>query len=172
MRVLHPQFAFVKRLTKNEFIWPSQSEGHGQMTTVRQLLKGKGHKVFTVSPDQTVLDAIRKMADENIGSLVVCEGTKPIGIITERHYARNVFLKGRASPSTLVRDVMETNVLYATPDQTAEECMAVMTEKRIRHLPVIDQEKLIGIISIGDLVKDIISDQKFTIDQLINLIRT
>jgi CBS domain-containing protein len=140
------------------------------MTTVRQLLNEKGHNVFTVGPDETVFDAIRKMAEENIGSLVVCEGTKPIGIITERHYARNVFLKGRASPSTPVRDVMETQVLFARPDQTANECMAVMSDKRVRHLPVIDQGKLIGIISIGDLVKNIISDQKFTIDQLIHFI--
>ncbi len=140
------------------------------MTTVRQLLNEKGHNIFTVGPDETVFDAISKMAKENIGSLVVCEGTKPIGIITERHYARNVFLKGRASPSTLVRDVMETQVLFARPDQIADECMAVMSDKRVRHLPVMDQGKLIGIISIGDLVKNIISDQKFTIDQLIHYI--
>ncbi len=140
------------------------------MTTVRQLLNEKGHNVFRVGPDETVFDAIRKMAIENIGSLIVCEGTKPIGIITERHYARNVFLKGRASPSTLVRDVMETQVLFARPDQTADECMAVMSDKRVRHLPVMDQGNLIGIISIGDLVKNIISDQKFTIDQLIHYI--
>ena len=140
------------------------------MTTVRQLLKEKGHNIFTVSPSETVFDAIRKMADENIGSLIVCEGTKLVGIITERHYARNVFLKGRASPSTLVQDIMETQVLFAKPDQSIEECMAVMTEKRIRHLPVLDQGKLIGIISIGDLVKNIIRDQKFTIDQLTHFI--
>lgn len=140
------------------------------MTMVRQLLKEKGHNIFTVGPDETVFDAIRKMADENIGSLVVCEGKKLIGIITERHYARNVFLKGRASPSTLVKDVMETQVVFVRPDQTVDECMAVMSEKRVRHLPVMDQEKLIGIISIGDLVKHIISDQKFTIDQLTHFI--
>lgn len=140
------------------------------MTTVRLLLKEKGHNIFTVGPDETVFDAIRKMADENIGSLVVCEGKKLIGIITERHYARNVFLKGRASPSTLVKDVMETQVVFVRPDQTVDECMAVMSEKRVRHLPVMDQGKLIGIISIGDLVKHIISDQKFTIDQLTHFI--
>jgi len=140
------------------------------MTTVQQLLKEKGRDVFTVGPGETVFDAIRKMAEQNVGSLVVCEGQKPVGIITERHYARNVFLKGRASPSTLVRDIMETQVLYATPDQTVDECMAVMSDKRVRHLPVIDQEKLIGIISIGDLVKNIIDDQKFTIEQLTHFI--
>jgi CBS domain-containing protein len=140
------------------------------MTTVRQLLNGKGRDVFTVGPGETVFDAIRKMAEENVGSLVVCEGQEPVGIITERHYARNVFLKGRASPSTLVRDIMETQVLYARPDQTVDECMAVMSDKRVRHLPVIDQGKLIGIISIGDLVKNIIDDQKFTIEQLTHFI--
>jgi len=136
------------------------------MTTVRQLLVEKGHTVFSVGPDDTVYDAIRKMADENIGCLVVCEGNRPVGIITERHYARNVVLKGRGSPTTRVRDIMETKVLYARPEQTVEECMAIMTDKRVRHLPVIDQGKLIGLISIGDLVKSIISDQKFIIDQL------
>ena len=140
------------------------------MTTLRQLLNEKGHTVYTVGPNETVFDAIRKMADQDIGSLVVCEGTKPVGIITERHYARNVFLKGRASPSTRVREVMETQVLFARPEQTVDECMAVMTDKKVRHLPVIDRDKLIGIISIGDLVKNIISDQKFTIEQLIHYV--
>jgi CBS domain-containing protein len=146
---------------------PTSLKGHSYMTTtVRQLLDEKGHNVFTVGSDETVFDAIRKMAEQDIGSLIVCEGTKPIGIITERHYARNVFLKDRALPSTRVGDVMETPVLVVRPDLTTEECMAVMSDKRVRHLPVIDQGKLIGIISIGDLVKSIISDHKFTIDQL------
>ena len=100
------------------------------MTTVLQLLDEKGHDVITVGSDETVFDAIRKMAEKNIGSLVVCEGAKVVGIITERHYARNVFLEGRALPSTRVGDVMETPVLFARPDLTAEECMAVMTDKR------------------------------------------
>jgi CBS domain-containing protein len=136
------------------------------MTTVRQLLDEKGHNVFTVGTDETAFDAIRRMVEENIGSLVVCEGTKPVGIITERHYARNVLLEGRALPSTRVGDVMETPFLFVRPDLTTEECMAVMSDKRVRHLPVIDQGKLVGIISIGDLVKSIISDHKFTIEQL------
>ena len=139
--------------------------------TVRQLLNEKGHDVFTIGPDNTVFEAIQKMADQNAGSLVVIEDGNPIGIITERHYARNVFLKGHASPTTRVRDIMEAKVLYAHLDQTVEECMAVMTEKRVRHLPVIDQDKLIGIVSIGDLVKSIIGDQKFVIDQLNHYIR-
>jgi CBS domain-containing protein len=141
------------------------------MTTIRQLLREKGHKICSVGPESTVFDAIRKMADEDIGSLVVMEGGKIVGIITERHYARNVVLKGRTSPATRVRDIMENKVLYAQPDQSVEECMAIMTDKRVRHLPVIEQGKEIGLVSIGDLVKSIISDQKFTIDQLEHFIR-
>jgi len=140
------------------------------MATIRQLLDKKGQEVFSVRPDETVYDAIKKMADENVGSLTVMEGDKLIGIITERHYARNVVLKGRASPKTLVRDIMETNVVFARPDQSVETCMAIMTEKAVRHLPVIEQGKVVGMISIGDLVKDIISDQTFVIDQLVNFI--
>lgn len=141
------------------------------MTTIRQLLREKGHKICSVGPESTVYDAIRKMADEDIGSLVVIEGGKIVGIITERHYARNVVLKGRTSPATRVRDIMENKVLYAQPDQSVEECMAIMTDKRVRHLPVIEQGKEIGLVSIGDLVKSIISDQKFTIEQLEHFIR-
>lgn len=140
------------------------------MTTVRQLLGEKGHKVFTIGPDDTVFDAISKMAAENVGALVVVDGTRPIGMFTERHYARNVFLKGRASPTTPVQDVMETEVLFAQPDQTVEECMAVMTDRRVRHLPVMEHGKMIGIVSIGDLVKNIISSQTITINQLIHFI--
>src|SRR6266540_2716259 len=131
------------------------------MTTVTQLLAEKGHKVFSVTPDDTVYDAIRKMAEENVGSLLVMEDEKLIGLITERDYARNVILKGRTSPATRVRDIMKTDVLYARPDQSVEGCMAVMTDKKVRHLPVIEQGNVIGVISIGDLVKSIISDQKF-----------
>ncbi len=141
------------------------------MTTVRQLLSGKGDKVHTVSPGDTVYNAIRKMADEDIGSLIVMDDGKIAGIITERHYARNVMLKGRASPSTPVKDIMETNILYVRPDQSVEECMAIMTDKKIRHLPVIENQQMIGLVSIGDLVKNIISDQKFIIDQLEHFIR-
>lgn len=141
------------------------------MTTIRQLLREKGHKICSVGPESTVYDAIRKMADEDIGSLVAMEGGKIVGIITERHYARNVVLKGRTSPATRVRDIMENEVLYAQPDQSVEECMAIMTDKRVRHLPVIEQGKEIGLVSIGDLVKSIISDQKFIIDQLEHFIQ-
>ena len=136
------------------------------MATVRQILDVKGRDVATIGPDDTVFDAIKKMADKNIGSLVVMGGEKIIGIITERHYARNVFLKGKASPNTLVGDIMAKRVICAWPDQSVEECMAVMTDKAVRHLPVLENKHLVGLVSIGDLVKSIISDQKFTIEQL------
>lgn len=141
------------------------------MTTIKQLLDEKGHRVFSVRPNDTVYDAIRKMAEENVGSLLVMEGATIVGLLTERNYARNVALKGRTSPTTPVRDIMETNVLYVRPDRSVEECMAIMTDRRVRHLPVIDGDRLVGIVSIGDLVKSIISDQKFIIDQLEHFIR-
>ncbi len=120
--------------------------------------------------DETVYDCIKKMADKNVGSLTVMEGDNLVGIITERHYARNVVLKGRASPRNPVCDVMETSVVVARPDQSVEECMAIMTEKAVRHLPVVEQGKVVGVISIGDLVKETISDQTFVIDQLVHFI--
>lgn len=136
------------------------------MTTVRQLVDQKGRHVWSIDPDSTVFDAVKKMADKDVGSLVVMEGEKIRGIITERHYARNVVLKGKTSPATPVRDIMETDVIIARPDYTVERCMALMSDKRIRHLPVLDRGTLVGIVSIGDLVKSIIGDQKFMIDQL------
>jgi CBS domain-containing protein len=136
------------------------------MTTIRQLLSEKPGTVYTIHPDSTVFDAIAKMAEHDIGSLVVMDGEKPVGIITERHYARNVVLKGKTSPTTPVRDIMERRVICARPEQTVEQCMALMSEKRVRHLPVLEGKKVIGIVSIGDLVKSIIGDQKFIIEQL------
>ena len=136
------------------------------MTTVQKLLDEKGHEVLSIHPDDSVFDAIQKMANEDVGSLVAIEDDEPVGIFTERLYSRNVFLKGRSSPDTPVRDIMRTHVICARLEQTVEQCMAVMTEKRVRHLPVMDDERLVGIVSIGDLVKSIIADQKFTIEQL------
>jgi CBS domain-containing protein len=136
------------------------------MITIRQLLDQKGNKVESIHPDATVFDAVAKMAENDIGSLVVMVGEELLGIITERHYARNVVLKGKTSPETPVREIMERRVVTARPEQFVEECMALMTEERVRHLPVIEGKKLIGIVSIGDLVKSIIGDQKFVIDQL------
>jgi CBS domain-containing protein len=136
------------------------------MTTVRQLLDQKGRTVWTIRPDDTVFDAIAKMAEKDIGSLAVIDGTRLVGIITERHYTRNVVLKGKTSPVTAVRDIMERHVVVIRPEQSLEQCMALMTEKRVRHLPVLAGEEVVGIVSIGDLVKSMIDDQKFIIDQL------
>jgi CBS domain-containing protein len=136
------------------------------MITIRQLLDQKGGDVVSIHPDATVFDAVAKMAENDIGSLVVIDREGLAGIITERHYARNVVLKGKTSPATPVREIMEKKVITVRPEQFVEECMALMTEKRVRHLPVMEGGKLAGIISIGDLVKSIISDQRFVIDQL------
>jgi CBS domain-containing protein len=136
------------------------------MITIRQLLDQKGGKILSIHPDATVFDAIAKMAENDIGSLVVIEREGLVGIITERHYSRNVVLKGKTSPTTPVREIMEKNVITVRPEQRVEECMALMTTKRVRHLPVMEGGKLVGIISIGDLVKSIISGQRFVIDQL------
>jgi CBS domain-containing protein len=136
------------------------------MTTVRQLLNQKGRNLWSIHPDATVFDAVAKMAEKDIGSLVVIDGEELVGIITERHYARNVILKGKTSPATPVRDIMERHVVVAQPEESVDQCMAIMTEKRVRHLPVFEGNKLIGIVSIGDLVQSIIGDQKFMIVQL------
>jgi len=136
------------------------------MTTVRQLLDQKGRNVWSIHPDATVFDAIAKMAEKDIGSLVVMDGEELVGLITERHYARNVVLKGKTSPATPVRDIMERRVVIAQSGQTVDQCMAVMTEERVRHLPVFEGKNPVGIVSIGDLVKSIIGDQKFIIVQL------
>lgn len=136
------------------------------MTTAHQLLAQKGSEVVSVGPDDTVYDAIKKMADKDIGSLVVLERGKLVGLITERHYSRNVFLKGRSSPQTKVAEVMERDVVCVHPSQSVELCMALMNAKRVRHLPVVDDGRLVGIVSIGDIVKSMISDREFEIEQL------
>jgi len=136
------------------------------MTTVRQLLNQKPQAVCSIHPDGTVFDAIAKMAEHDIGSLLVMDGEKLVGIITERHYAREVILKGKTSPTTPVRDIMERRVICVRPEQTVEQSMALMSNKRVRHLPVLEGKKVVGIVSIGDLVKSIIGDQKFIIEQL------
>ena len=136
------------------------------MATIRQLLALKGQTIWSIHPGATVFDAVAKMAENDIGSLIVMSDEKLVGIITERHYARNVVLKGKTSPATPVRDIMEKNVITVPPEYSVEQCMALMSAKRVRHLPVIEGEQIIGIISIGDLVKSIICDQKFVIDQL------
>jgi CBS domain-containing protein len=134
--------------------------------TIKHLLEQKSLNIWTIDPDATVFDALAKMAEKDVGSLLVMEGEKLIGIITERHYSRNVILKGRTSPATLVRDIMERNVVQVRPEQSVELCMALMTEKRVRHLPIVDDAKVIGVVSIGDLLKFIISKREFDIKQL------
>ncbi|MEQ9609937.1 MAG: CBS domain-containing protein [Kiloniellaceae bacterium] len=136
------------------------------MTTIQQVLDSKGHDVLTVQPDDTVFHALELMAGKNVGAVIVMEKGAPIGIFTERDYARNVILKGRSSANTPVRDIMSADVIFVKPSQTVDECMAIMTDKRFRHMPVLDDGKLAGIVSIGDLVKTIIDQQKFTIEQL------
>lgn len=136
------------------------------MKTVRNILRVKGTNCWSVAPSDSVYNAMKIMAEKEIGALLVMEQDKLVGIISERDYARKVILQGRSSKTTQVREIMTVRVAYADPDQGVEECMAVMTEKRIRHLPVMDEGKLCGVISIGDLVKSIIEEQKFIIDQL------
>jgi CBS domain-containing protein len=137
------------------------------MRTVTELLKSKPDAtVHTVAPSASVYDALKLMADKSVGALLVMDGDKVVGIITERDYARKVILLSRSSKETPVRDIMTSEVMYVRRDQTNEDCMVLMTENRLRHLPVIEDGKLVGLISIGDLVKDIISEQKFIIEQL------
>jgi CBS domain-containing protein len=130
----------------------------------------KGRDVWTVDLDATVFEALSRMAEKEIGALMVLDGPRLVGIISERDYARKIVLLGRTSPNTLVKEIMTSHVVYTHLEQSIEECMALVTEKRIRHLPVIDGGKLVGVISIGDLVKSIISDQKFIIEQLVRYI--
>lgn len=136
------------------------------MTTIAQLLKTKGNEVWSVKPTDLVLDAVKMMAAKGVGALLVMDGDKLVGIFSERDYARKIVLEGRSSGDTSVADIMTENVIHATPDQSIEECMSMMTERFCRHLPVVDQDRVIGIISIGDLVKVIIVEQRELIKQL------
>ena len=136
------------------------------MKTVQQILDGKGSDVWSITPDASVLEAIKLMAEKEVGALLVMKGEKPVGIVSERDYARKVILKGRSSQETSIQDIMTTHVVYVSPDQSIEECMALMTEKHIRHLPVMDGERLRGMLSIGDLVKAVIAEQKLVIKEL------
>ena len=137
------------------------------MTVVAEILKSKPDAaVHSIAPSASVLDALKSMAQLRIGALLVMEGKDIVGILTERDYARKIALMGRSSLTTLVSDVMTTAVMYVQPTQSSEECMALMTQNRLRHLPVVDDGMVIGMISIGDLVKDIISEQQFIIEQM------
>jgi len=136
------------------------------MHTVVEILREKGGDVWSVEPDVAIIEALRTMAEKRVGALLVMENDKLIGIVTERDYARKVALEERSSRQSMVREIMSTRVLCARPDQTVQECMALMSDKRARHLPVLDHKKIIGVISIGDLVKAIIAEQQFEIEQL------
>ena len=133
---------------------------------VSEILQRKGSQVWTIGPSNMILEALELMADKGIGALVVTEGTKPIGIFSERDYARKVILLGRSSATSKVGEVMTADPCCISPDRTAEECMALMTDKRIRHLPVVVDQRLAGMISIGDVVKAVIADREFAIRQL------
>ena len=136
------------------------------MSTVKEILRTKGPEVWSIAPDATVYGALKLMADKNVGAVLVMEANNLVGILSERDYARKVILHGKSSKNTLVREVMTERVIYVRPEQTAEECMALMTDKRVRHLPVLEDDLVIGVISIGDVVKSIISEQGFIIEQL------
>lgn len=136
------------------------------MKTVTQILEAKGSDIWSIKPDASVLEAIKLMAEKEVGALLVMKNEKPVGIVSERDYARKVILKGRSSQETSVEDIMTTRVVCASPDQNIEECMALMTDKHIRHLPVMDKEQLCGMLSIGDLVKAVIAEQKLVIKEL------
>ena len=133
---------------------------------VKEILKNKGNEYWSVSPDTSVYEAIRLMAEKEVGSVLVIENGKVKGIATERDYARKMVLEGKSSPNTPVSEIMTSHVLCTRPEQSIEEAMALMTEKRVRHLPVLADEKIVGVVSIGDLVKGVISEQQFLINQL------
>jgi CBS domain-containing protein len=136
------------------------------MVTVSQCLQSKGGEIWSTRPDVSVYQALEMMAERDIGALLVLDGEKLVGIFSERDYARKVILQGKSSRDTWVSEIMTSRVVFVRPEHTIEECMALMTDKHIRHLPVLDGERLVGVISIGDVVKAIISEQKFVIEQL------
>ena len=140
------------------------------MKTVKQILKDKGSSVLAIQPDATVFDALKLMAEKNVGALLVLEAGRLTGILSERDYARKVILKGKSSLNTPVRDIMTERVMFVHPEQTVEDCMALMTDKHIRHLPVLVGQQVVGIVSIGDLVKASIDEKDFVIKQLENYI--
>lgn len=136
------------------------------MKLVKNILDSKGSDIWSIKPEDSVLDAIKMMAEKRVGALLVMENEKLVGIISERDYARKVILQGRASDTTRVREIMSGDVIYTVPEETVENCMSLMTDHHIRHLPIVENEKVVGVLSIGDLVKAIIEEQHFTIRQL------
>ncbi|HEX7076843.1 MAG TPA: CBS domain-containing protein [Candidatus Eisenbacteria bacterium] len=140
------------------------------MGRVADLLSAKGSAIYTISSDQTVYEAVVEMVRHNVGSLVVLEGDDPVGIITERDYLREIALRGRTSRNTAVRDIMSRTVIVVDPDRSLDDCMAIMTERRVRHLPVIERGRLVGLVSIGDVVKRLSTDQQVEIRYLTDYI--
>ena len=136
------------------------------MKSLKQVLDSKGGQVYTIRPDAKVFEALQLMAQKDVGALLVMDGTRLAGIVSERDYARKVILQGRSSLDIAVRDIMTSELVKVDPSRTVEECMALMTQRRIRHLPVCEGEKLVGVVSIGDLVKEVIAEQEQTIKQL------
>ncbi len=139
-------------------------------TNVKEILSEKGHEVWSISPDITVFDALKSMSDKGVGALVVVDDQEVVGVFSERDYARKVILEGKSSKNLPVQEIMTRRVVCVKPENTTDECMALMTDKHIRHLPVVVDDELVGIISIGDVVKAIISQQEFVIEQLENYI--
>lgn len=140
------------------------------MVTVNQCLQNKGRAIWSIGPNLSVYDALQMMAEKDIGALLVVEDDRLAGIFSERDYARKVILQGKSSKETSVREIMTSRVVCVRPEQTIEDCMALMTDKRVRHLPVLENDRLVGMISIGDVVKTIIAEQQFVIEQLENYI--
>ena len=141
------------------------------MKTVKDILRAKGFKVYSISPDATVYEALKRMAKKNVGSMLVFEGKDLVGMISERDYSRKTILKGRLSKDTAVREIMTTSVVSVHPDDDIEGCMELFTDKHIRHLPVVENGKVVGIVSIGDIVKSIIDYKEFIIEELENYIK-
>jgi len=136
------------------------------MATVKQLLESKDNNVWSIAPETTVFEGLQVMADKNIGALLVTKDEKLVGIFSERDYARKVILKGKASKDTTIAELMTREVVYTTPDDSLDDCMALMTAKHIRHLPILKNNKLIGLLTLGDVVKQIISSQEFKIQEM------
>lgn len=141
------------------------------MKTVREILQNKGYTIWSISPDATVYSALQLMAEKEIGAVLVMKDSELIGIMSERDYARKIVLQGKFSKDTIVQDIMSSKVIYVSPNLSTEECMALMINKRVRHLPVFEEHKLVGMISIGDVVKALIDEKEFMIDQLVHYIK-
>ena len=136
------------------------------MKTVKQLVEEKSHKLLSIAPTMSVFEGLQKMAEFDVGALVILDEERLVGIFSERDYARKLVLHGKSSKETRVEEIMTTRVVCIGPDRSAEECMALMTDKRVRHLPVLEDKKVVAVISIGDVVREMIEDQKHTIEQL------